>query len=148
MTRRNITLNESLQDRSYHQKFEQEFLAFAATELICSLMKQKGMNKATLATKIGKSKAFVTQLLSGSRNMTLHTFADLAFALDHKVNLTLLDLNEPAAQHCHQIRVHSLKYVNKPDEGRAKVRVPQITWLPPVDTCYTDVWNNPQYAAG
>lgn len=44
------------------------------------------VRKAYLAKRIGKSKAFVTQLL-GARNMTTHTLADLAFALEHRIEI-------------------------------------------------------------
>jgi antitoxin component HigA of HigAB toxin-antitoxin module len=78
---------EFIEDAGRHRVFEQESLAFEATELISTLMKEQQVKKADLAKKIGRSKAYVTQLLSGSRNMTLHTFSDLAFALGHKVKL-------------------------------------------------------------
>ncbi len=66
---------------------EQERLILAASELISQLMEEQGVNKATLAQRIGKSRAFVTQALSGSRNLTLRTFAELAGALDHRIEV-------------------------------------------------------------
>lgn len=53
----------------------------SATELICELMQKKNVSRADLAKRIGKSKAFITQVLHGTRNMTLRTLADLAGAL-------------------------------------------------------------------
>lgn len=35
--------------------------------------------------RAGKTKSDITQLLRGTRNLTLHTFADLAFALGYRV---------------------------------------------------------------
>jgi antitoxin component HigA of HigAB toxin-antitoxin module len=87
MTDIKTKFEEFIQDAGRHRIFEQESLAIEATELICTLMKERKMQKSDLAQRIGKSKAYVTQVLSGSRNMTLHTFADLAFALGHKVEL-------------------------------------------------------------
>lgn len=72
--------------------FEREDLAFHATELISDLMNAKRVTKSELAKKMGKSKAFITQILSGSRNMTLHTFADVMFALESKVSLSVATL--------------------------------------------------------
>jgi len=60
---------------------EQELLLVSATELICELMQKKNVSRADLAKRIGKSKAFITQVLRGTRNMTLRTLADLAGAL-------------------------------------------------------------------
>lgn len=81
------TYHDLLRDAENRRIFEQESLAAEATELISELMERGNVKKADLARKIGKSKAFVTQVLGGSRNMTIHTFADLAFALGHRVEL-------------------------------------------------------------
>ena len=67
--------------------FEQEFLLLSATELICELMDEKNVSRAGLAARIGKSKAFVTQVLNGKHNMTLRTLADLVWAMDSRVQL-------------------------------------------------------------
>lgn len=88
-------LQEFIQDAERRRIFEQESLAIEAAELIATLLKERQVNKAELAKRIGKSKAYVTQLLSGSRNMTLHTFADLAFALGCKVELQAASLARP-----------------------------------------------------
>ena len=50
-------------------------------------MEKEDVTKAELAKRLGKSKAFVTQMLSGSRNMTIHTLADVAFVLGYKIEL-------------------------------------------------------------
>src|ERR1022692_4037273 len=71
-----------------HRDLEQEILLVSATELICQLIEQDGVSRAELARRIGKSKAFVTQLLSGSRNITLRTLADVAWALGARVELS------------------------------------------------------------
>ena len=90
----NTKFDEFIQDPARRRLFEQESLAFEAAELISGLMEQEGINKAELARRIGKSKAFVTQLLSGSRNMTVHTFADLAFALGNRIELSSAPVND------------------------------------------------------
>ena len=53
-----------------------------ASAVIQALMDVQGVTKAELARRVGKSRAYVTQSLSGDRNMTLSTFAGLADALD------------------------------------------------------------------
>ncbi len=58
--------------------FQQEYLNLRGTEEICRTMEERGLSKAAVAGLIGKSKAFVTQVLSGQRNMTLRTLAELA----------------------------------------------------------------------
>jgi transcriptional regulator with XRE-family HTH domain len=53
-----------------------------ASEVIRALMKDQGVHKAELARRVGKSRAYVTQSLSGDRNMTLSTLASFADALN------------------------------------------------------------------
>jgi transcriptional regulator with XRE-family HTH domain len=91
------TYDAFVQDPENRRIFEQEALAMEATELVSILMAKREFNKADLARQIGKSKAFVTQLLRGSRNMTMHTLADLAFALGHKITLEAAPLRSAAA---------------------------------------------------
>jgi transcriptional regulator with XRE-family HTH domain len=67
--------------------YEREALAFEASELISGLMEDQKVSKTELAALTGSSKSHITQLLSGSRNMTMHTLADLAFVLGHKIEL-------------------------------------------------------------
>ncbi len=88
MTPRKTKFEEFVADFENRRLFEQEALVLEATELITELMEERGVNKAELARKIGKSKAFVTQILSGSRNMTLHTLADVVFALGSRIRLS------------------------------------------------------------
>ena len=66
---------------------EQELLLVSAAELISARMQEKKVTRAELAARIGKSKSFVTQILRGQHNMTLRTLADLAWALDARVEL-------------------------------------------------------------
>lgn len=67
----------------------EEDLIIAVTEAIAAEMHRQGKTKADLATHLGKSKAYVTQLLCGSRNMTLRTLADIAFALGRRPEVLL-----------------------------------------------------------
>ena len=63
----------------------QEELILNITESLYGLMIEKNLNKSQIAIKLEKSKAYISQLFSGSRNMTLATLADLCFALGMKV---------------------------------------------------------------
>jgi transcriptional regulator with XRE-family HTH domain len=62
-------------------ELEQERFILDATEMICELMIEAGVSKSELAARLGKTKGFVTQLLSGNRNFTLRTLSDVLVAL-------------------------------------------------------------------
>lgn len=54
------------------------------TELICRLMKEQGVTRAELAKRLGTTKGNVTQMLDGSRNLTIRTVSDVLSHLGHK----------------------------------------------------------------
>ena len=87
-------IEEFLQDADNSAEFEQEMFAFQATEMIATLMSRHGVRRTDLARQIGKSKSYITQLLSGSRNMTFHTLAQLAYMLGYKLNIQPVPLAE------------------------------------------------------
>lgn len=64
------------------------------TEQIWEQMEKREITKASLAEKLGKSKPYVSQLLSGSRNMTLRTLAEIAFAMDVTATISLQEVGE------------------------------------------------------
>ncbi|MFA5515936.1 MAG: helix-turn-helix transcriptional regulator [Desulfuromonadales bacterium] len=59
----------------------QELLITEVTELIWKAMEESGITKSELAGRMQATKGYVSQLLNGSRNMTLRTLADICFAL-------------------------------------------------------------------
>lgn len=72
-------LDESEENR---RLYAQEDLILQVTEAIWERMSELNVSKKDLAEKLGRSKSYITQVLSGSRNMTLRTLADIAFTLD------------------------------------------------------------------
>lgn len=78
--------------------YQQERVVLEVTELICKLMKQRGVNKTELAKRLGKSKGYVTQLLDGQTNMTLRTVSDTFLALDSGFGVHVRPLNSWSIQ--------------------------------------------------
>lgn len=74
------------------RRYEEERLILWTTEAICEAMEERGLNRAAIAGKLGTSRANVTQLLSGSRNMTLRSLAGLAYACGMRVEIGLEEL--------------------------------------------------------
>jgi transcriptional regulator with XRE-family HTH domain len=70
---------------------EERLIALVAEEIYEAMNRDKTVSKTDLASTLGKSKAFVSQLLNGSRNMTLRTLADIAHSLNTVVELHLRD---------------------------------------------------------
>ena len=67
----------------------EEELILRATEAVSAVMREEGVSKARLARRMGRTKGFITQLLSGGRNLTLRTLADIADALEARVTITV-----------------------------------------------------------
>ena len=77
-----------MEDPEYRKLYAIEGLVTDAAELVARLMEQQGVNKAELARRLGKSRAWATQLLSGKANMTMSTFAAVVHALGAEVKLS------------------------------------------------------------
>jgi transcriptional regulator with XRE-family HTH domain len=67
----------------------EEELILGVTVALSEAMDKAGVSKSQLAEKLGKSAAFVTQILSGGRNLTLRTVADVADALGTRVTVRI-----------------------------------------------------------
>lgn len=85
-------------DTETRRRTAHERLVCEATERIRRAMEDAGVSQAELGRLLDTSRANVSALLSGGRNMTLHTVADLAFALGWRVRIGLepLPAEEPA----------------------------------------------------
>jgi transcriptional regulator with XRE-family HTH domain len=57
-------------------------------------MHREGINRKELAERLGSSRSHVTQLLSGERNFTLRTLAEIAFTLGRRVHLATQSTTE------------------------------------------------------
>ena len=57
------------------------------TERICEILEKEGIDRKELAIRMGKSKGYISQLLNGTRNMTLGTLAEILYHLGYKVTI-------------------------------------------------------------
>lgn len=67
----------------------EEELILEVTEAVSVVMQEEGISKTQLAKRLGKTKGFISQLLSGGRNLTLRTLARLVDALGYRVTITV-----------------------------------------------------------
>ena len=70
------------------QLLERERVWFEATENLSRLMEESSVSKSELAKRLGTSKSWVTQLLSGTRNLTLGTLSDAFFVLGRSLHVS------------------------------------------------------------
>lgn len=78
-----------LRDPALRREYERESLYEAAISDILGLLNSRGLTQAELADRLGVSPGRVSQLLSGRRNLTLKSLADLTWALGMRVDLSL-----------------------------------------------------------
>ena len=67
----------------------QEMLITEATEALWRAIEHAGITKSQLAERMGTTKGHVSQVLGGSRNMTLRTLSDICFALGVKPQVSV-----------------------------------------------------------
>jgi transcriptional regulator with XRE-family HTH domain len=76
-----------MEDPEFRRLLAIEALVAESSEVIARLMADQNVSKADLARRLNKSRAWVTQLLSGKANMTVRTLAEVVYALDAAVKL-------------------------------------------------------------
>ncbi len=86
------TFEQFLETPGNQRIYEQERLLVDATELLSTAMETTGAKRGDLAQRLGCSKAYITQILRGNKNLTLRTLADVFWALNHRVVLRSLPL--------------------------------------------------------
>ncbi len=90
--------------------YEEERLILWATEAVAKAMANQGLTRAQLAGALGTSRPNVTQLLSGSRNMTLRTLAALAHACGARAAVQLEPLSDWRFEQLGERAVQRLRY--------------------------------------
>ncbi|MCK9345422.1 MAG: helix-turn-helix transcriptional regulator [Candidatus Pacebacteria bacterium] len=90
MSAKNMFYKENFNFSNSEEKaFAREELVYNVTEDLLVILEDMEINKKELARRLGKSRSYVSQILSGSRNMTLGSFSDICFALEFKPEIKL-----------------------------------------------------------
>lgn len=85
MSARDLFYSEGKEFSNAEEKaFAREELVYNVTEDVLLLLEDIDVNKKELARRLGKSRSYVTQVLSGARNMTLGSLSDICFSLGVK----------------------------------------------------------------
>ena len=80
-------LQSRYEDPQARKVFEQERTVLEIANKIHEVMVVQDVSRADLANRLGTSRAHITQVLSGSRNMTLRTVSDVGWALGLRVSI-------------------------------------------------------------
>lgn len=93
-----------------------ERLIFNTTEDILLAMQDAGMKQSDLAKKLGKSDSCISQMLNGTRNITLRTLSDICAALGVEVKITItkdgVDVSHPKVSERRRYTSSSTPVVN------------------------------------
>lgn len=88
--------SELLKDPVYALEAAKGEFIMHVTESICEILEENNIERQALAKKMNKSKGFISQILNGSRNMTLGTLAEIAHVLGYVPSITF---EKPHNQH-------------------------------------------------
>lgn len=93
---RKLTDYEAFESSSIRNRrlLRQEELILEITEALIEALESEGISKTDLASRLGKTKGFVSQILTGGRNLTLRTIADVADALGYRIDITCEKIRE------------------------------------------------------
>lgn len=61
------------------------------TDCIYEVMQEQGMSQADLARRLGRSRTWVSRLLSGDHNMTIRTAVSVLHELGHNLDFSIDD---------------------------------------------------------
>ncbi|NLQ17397.1 helix-turn-helix transcriptional regulator [Marinomonas sp. M1K-6] len=86
-----MSLPEWLEQDSFDLEVAQEETLLDATEELYNALIESKISKKELAEKLGKKPAFISKLFRGSHNPTLKTLAEVAYALNKRVRVKLVD---------------------------------------------------------
>jgi transcriptional regulator with XRE-family HTH domain len=76
---------EQFPDPEDQREYARERCRIVLTEAIGEAIEESGLSRSQIAEKLGVTKGYVSQVLSGSRNMTLRTLGDLMWACDREL---------------------------------------------------------------
>ena len=87
----NTKFDELMRNPEFEKLFAAEELIANAAQLITDLLELRGWKQIDLAERLGKTPAYVSQLMSGRTNMTIRTLAEIMHALDADAKIDFVD---------------------------------------------------------
>ena len=97
-------------DEAYERLVRQEELILKVTERLAGALLEKGVTKAELARRLGRTPGFVSQVLGGGRNLTLRTISDVAAALSLRPVLELSPDRETMVESVREMQFNTVQW--------------------------------------
>lgn len=119
-TREKSWLAERMEDPDFRVSFAQEWVSLRFCEQIDDALNAKKMRRSELATKLGKSRAWVTQALRKGRNLTIKTMVELAHGLGLEIDIVV----RPGTQATERMSAAARAKV-EPADASLVVRMPE-----------------------
>lgn len=82
------------EDRNLKKLYLEERLFLEVTNIISELMEEQGLRRTDLAERVDCTKGYITNLLDGTKNMTLKTISNVLFELGHVLSVKAVQVNE------------------------------------------------------
>lgn len=122
------------EDPDFNRLLRQEELILDVTEALVAALKTTELSRTELAAQLGKSKGFISQLLSGGRNLTLRTISDVAFALKVRPKIKLCSEREWSGYAVDSVKIEDWKETHgrmkigamPPPQGERELRYPLV----------------------
>lgn len=84
------SLMQTVEDLARNDELAIERAKISVAETIYCAMHQREVSKAELSRRLGKSRAYVTQILRGDANFTLDSLVRISTALDSQLEIGLI----------------------------------------------------------
>jgi DNA-binding phage protein len=83
-----------------------------ATAMVGRIMKKKKVSRSELASKLGTTPAWITQVLDGEHNKTIKTLSDLLWALGEKLDFAHSPIHGSPKNRNGRLSFHEVNIVN------------------------------------
>lgn len=96
----------------------QETLIVDVLEEVNRVLSSENISKTSLAQRLGKTKGYISQILSGGRNLTLRTVADVCWAIGYAPHFELRKDSHLAALPSIKNRINDVDWTSGEFDGQ------------------------------
>lgn len=112
---------ERYEKRKNDPEFILEGIILELTVQICREMEKQNINRAELARRLGKSRAYVTRMLDGNTNFTLQSLVKIASALGSDIEVNIKPGETKTSEIEEEVEERFFEEVNFHEEKKKQV---------------------------